>query len=250
MQIIHWNIQHGGGSRRMPGIALHLLESGADVIALTEFRWSMGGQLAGVLRDHGWRHQLCTDPPPGRNGVLLCARRPLTPQRPAPCPELAHRWLDAAIGGAPRITVVHLPDASTSHDEQARRKTAAWQALLGELRDAPDAEPRVLIGDLNTGRHLLDEPGRRFTCTALLGKLTALGYRDAYRLLRPDGRDVSWISHTGNGFRLDSAHVSRGLTPLVRAVEYDHEPLRRRLSDHAPVRLSLDLKAQTDVSAA
>lgn len=250
MQILHWNIQQGGGTRRTPGIALHLLASRADAIALTEFRRSMGGQLAATLSDHGWRYQLCTDPPLGKNGTLLCARAPLKPGSPPPCPELRHRWLDATLDQGIRVTALHLPDARSTRGEAGRRKAAAWHALLGELHAAPSDEPRLIIGDLNTGRHHLDEPGSRFTCTALLGKLSALGYQDAYRITNPAGRAISWVSHAGNGFRLDTAVVSRKIVPLVRTLEYDQSPRLEGLSDHAPVRLTLQKPVKSSEPAA
>ena len=74
VRLFVWNILHGGGSRRIPHIALAILDARPDVVALSEYRRSMGGQLAGVLADHGLKHQLCTDPPGRKNGVLLASR--------------------------------------------------------------------------------------------------------------------------------------------------------------------------------
>lgn len=98
----------------------------------------------------------------------------------------------------------------------------------------------MIVGDFNTGRHHLDEAGQTFTCTALLGQLATMGYADAYRATAPDGREASWFSHTGQGFRLDHAFVSAPLAGSVRAARYAHELRLAGLSDHAPMRLDLD----------
>src|SRR5262245_45388589 len=74
MRLLTWNLRHGGGAARMPRIALAILSHRPDVVVLTEWRRTTGGQIAGVLADHGLKHQVCTDPPHGRNGVLVAAR--------------------------------------------------------------------------------------------------------------------------------------------------------------------------------
>lgn len=240
MQILHWNIQHGGGPKRTPQIALAILDLRPDLVVLTEFRRTTGGQLAGVLHDHGLNHQLCTDPPPQTNGILVAARSPLVRASSPRDPDLAQRSLDAHLPEFDAwLTAVHLPDAARSDHHATARKANHWQALL-RLARARAAGRHVLVGDFNTGRHRLDEAGSTFTCTPLLGKLATLGYADAYRALDPAGADRSWYSHTGQGFRLDHAYVSPALRPALRAAEYLQTPRKQGLSDHAPMRLALD----------
>src|SRR5438045_4049374 len=76
-KLLTWNLRHGGGSRRTPAIALSLLEHRADIVVLTEFRRTTGGQIAGVLFDHGLRFQHSTDPAQGTNGLLIASRTPM-----------------------------------------------------------------------------------------------------------------------------------------------------------------------------
>lgn len=243
MQILHWNIQHGGGPKRTPEIALAILALRPDLVVITEFRRTTGGQLAGVLHDHGLNHQLCTDPPAQTNGILIAANTPLARASSPAHPDLAQRSLDAHLPELDAwLTGVHLPDAAQGDHHATARKAHHWQALL-RLARARTGRRHVLLGDFNTGRHRLDEPGRTFTCTPLLGKLVTLGYADAYRELEPAGAARSWFSHAGQGFRLDHAFVSPPLRPAIRAAEYLHAPREQGLSDHAPMRLTLDADA-------
>ncbi len=251
MRLLTWNILHGGG-RRMPRIALELLEIDADLIALCEYRPGiMGGQLRGVLADHGWKHQHATaDPGPNagrRNALLIAARTPLRPietRLAGPHAALSRKLATVELPELDlAVTVAHVPDARKGDARAEARKSAAWHALLAEAAVRRGAAHAVL-GDLNTGRHRLDEPGATFTCTALLGRLRTLGYRDAWAdraEIEPSrGRAFSWVSHAGTGFRLDHAWCSEALSGSVAGVEYLHGPRLRGLSDHAA--LVVDLK--------
>ncbi len=237
LSILSWNILHGGGARRTPGIVLTLLDQAADVIVLSEFRARMGGQIAGVLADHGWRFQVRTDPEPGVNGMFVAAREPMTVLDWA-CPEPRRGVSVRLEKSGVVVTAVHIPDARASDAHALVRKSAFWHALLehaSRLRDGAHA----VIGDFNTGRHRQDERGSSFTSVALLGRFSAMGFVDAYRLLHPDGREFSWESGVGGRFRLDHAFVSDALRPCIEAVQYGHEERALGLSDHAFLRLNL-----------
>lgn len=234
MKLLAWNILHGGGARRMPEIALRLLEHDADVIVLTEYRRTVGGQIRAVLDDHGWRHQVCTEPQPGVNGILVASRIEARAGAEV-CGDGAGRVLQVLLPSAhTTVIAAHIPDGS-----QPRGRTGCWRAVLTLARESRDRDA-VVLGDFNTGRHHLDEPGATFTCTALLGELAALGYADAWRQLNPQGRELSWRSQAGNGFRIDAAFVSAPLRERIRAAEYSHLERENRLSDHSALVLRLD----------
>lgn len=241
MKLLAWNILHGGGARRTPGIVLSLLDHAADVIVLSEFRTMMGGQMAGVLADHGWKFQHWTPPESGLNGMCVLSRMPIEPG-PCPLPE-ERRGLSVVCEGGLVVTAVHIPDARAGDHHAVGRKSASWLGLLDHAAARRDLE-HVIIGDFNTGRHRLDEAESTFTSTVLLGKLATMGYQDAYRICEPDGRAWSWRSHIGRRFRLDHAFASSPLAPRVRAVEYSHRERRERLSDHAAVILELDFEGK------
>jgi len=233
VKLLAWNILHGGGPRRMPDITLSLLEHDADVVVLTEYRRSIGGQIRAVLDDHGWRHQVSTEPPPGVNGILVASREPLEPAG-GQAGTLALRLLQAFLPQADTTLIAaHIPDRS-----ERRARTECWRGLLSLARTARSGRC-IILGDFNTGRHHRDEPGATFNCTALLGELAAMGYIDAWRAMHPDDREYSWISRAGNGFRIDSAFVSREVGPRLRAAHYSHLERERKVSDHSALLLTL-----------
>jgi len=236
VRLLTWNILHGGG-QRIPEIVLALLEHDADAIALSEYRPSRGGSIRGVLAHHGYTHQLCTDPPARTNGLLVASRLPLDPiPHPEPPHGMTHRFLAGRLGppvSPTNLLFVHIPEVRRSS-----KKPAAWRYLLDRARELRDA-PAVVLGDLNTGRHRLDEEGRTFTCTALLGQLETMGYADAWRLLHPEIKEFTWFSHEGGGFRIDHAHISRPLIPRLRAARYSHAEREGKLSDHSTLIVDL-----------
>ncbi|MEM1183737.1 MAG: endonuclease/exonuclease/phosphatase family protein [Planctomycetota bacterium] len=238
MKVLSWNILHGGG-RRLPWIALEVLDEAPDVVCLTEYRNGIGGgQLRGVLADHGLCYQHATDAARGRNGILVAARMPIGTLNEA-SPKLVTLELPEA-GLA--LTAAHLPDARRGDLKAETRKSAAWHAVLDEAR-ARRGGYHAVLGDFNTGRHRIDEDGTTFTCTALMGQLRTLGYLDSWadRPERPlcDPRAVTWTSHTGAGFRLDHTWCSPPLAARVRGVDYRHGPRLRGLSDHSAMVVEL-----------
>ena len=234
MRLLTWNLRHGGGARRMPWITLSLLEHEADVVVLTEFRRHVGGQIAGVLADHGLRYQHCTEPPKGCNGVLVAARSPVRAMGngrgegtgrdawPAPmlaghaevlakrlCPVEIPAWGLSVVG-------VHVPCDGTG---------LGREAVFGEtvaIAKKRRTDSCVLIGDFNAGRHGVDEEGATFTCTRLLGELATYGYLDAWRQLHPESREYTWFSHEGGGFRIDHAFISAPLGQRLTGCKYSH----------------------------
>jgi exodeoxyribonuclease III len=242
LSILSWNILHGGGARRTPGIVLALLEWDSDVVVLSEFRSRMGGQIAGVLADHGWRYQVRTDPEPGVNGMFVAAREPIR-VLDWNCPEPRRGVSVMLEHSSVVVTAVHIPDARASDARALGRKSLFWHSVLDHVSGLRDWA-HVLIGDFNTGRHRQDERGSTFTSVALLGRLTAMGYRDAYRIVEPDGRAFSWESAQGGRYRLDHAFVSKCLCGCVFCAEYGHVERSSGLSDHAILRLKLGKNGQ------
>jgi len=231
--ITTWNILHGGGARRIPAIALHLVGCGADVLVLTEYRTTVGGQLRAVLADHGWGHQACTEPARGRNGVLIASRAPL--QHVPPAGDRNDRLVIEAeipdLGLA--LCGLHIPCTNGSTE-----RNSCWKRVLAVAARRVD-EPCVLIGDFNTGRHQLDEDGSTFTQTASMGRLSAMGYVDAWRTRNARKREATWISHRGAGFRIDHAFLSAPLAERLEDAWYSHTERESGLSDHSSMTIRL-----------
>jgi exonuclease III len=222
----------------MPLITLTLLEHAADVVVITEYRRTTGGQIAGVLADHGLCHQVCSDPPRGRNGVLIASHTPLEM-----CGDPTHRWAEVLLPETGlRVAAIHAPhDDPINRSAAARNRSGYFQTLVSTAR-ARASEPFVLIGDFNAGRPVLDGHGHTLTTGGgpyFLGMLATLGYTDAWRHLHPDSREYSWFSHEGDGFRIDHAFVSRPLVPAIRSCEYSHGERQANLSDHSLLALTI-----------
>ena len=70
--------------------------------------------------------------------------------------------------------------------------------------------------------------------------LLGLGLRDAYRACNPDGGDHSWTSPRYGSQRLDHALVDDAVGSR-RTCAYDHAPRYEQLSDHAVLKVVIDL---------
>lgn len=230
-KLLTWNLLHGGGPRRMPAIALSLVEHRADVVVLTEYRRTTGGQIAGVLADHGLHHQLSNDPPKGCNGILVASRAPLAPGASVPAAGRRLSTVDIPDLGL-ALTGLHIPPDGSPGRE------AVFQCVVALAKSSRD-KPFLLLGDFNAGRHRLDEEGSTFTCTRLLGEIATCGYTDAWRIKHPDSREFTWYSHEGRGFRIDHAFLSPPLAPRLISCEYSHAERETGLSDHSALLLHL-----------
>ncbi len=242
MRVLTWNIMHGGGADRLPWIGLALLGWSADVIAITEFRVARGGSLRAVLADHGWAHQVVSEGERTANRVFVASREPLVgiETHGGLRADLRRRVVSVTIRGGARVTAAHIPDAQRSDRDAMGARTAVWGEIVACARRWRD-DPHLVLGDLNTGRHRLDEPGASFSCTAMLGRLASMGYVDAWRAVHGvRARQASWRSRTGAGFRLDHALVSAPLAGGIRGAAYGSNALKNRLSDHAPLLVELD----------
>ena len=234
MRLLAWNIRQGGGSR-LAGIVAALARHDADVLILSEYR---GGDSADRLRAAlalaGYRH--CSEllPPSQRTGVLIAARRGFSTHGVL-CMDVPepHRLVEVDLGTI-RLIGVYMPNLL--------KKVPYWQALLAAFATRVD-DDALAIGDFNTCRAFVDEPGAIDATAHFMDRVEAVGFRDLWRHRYPDGREYSWYSHRGNGFRIDHAFLSPGLADRAGMVRYSHDERLARLSDHSV--LLLDLPARS-----
>jgi exodeoxyribonuclease-3 len=231
MRLVTWNIRAGGGTR-LPRIAEAIAVHQADVLVLTEYRSGEAGQrLRMVLRDQGYVWLSPVEPPGIRNGVLIATR-----SKPA---SIAHvtehvpepwRMLTVTIDRV-RVFGIYMPNL--------KAKIPYWEALIDASR--PHSGRHALaIGDFNTCRAFVDEPGATDRTALFMDKILAAGFHDVWRDRFPDGREFSWYSHRGNGFRVDHAFASRRLAPRIGDVRYSHVERAVGVSDHSALVLDID----------
>jgi exonuclease III len=239
LRLLTWNIRAGGGTR-LARIAAALASHAADVLVLTEYRSGEAGKaLRSVLRDQGYVWSSPVEPPGTRNGVLIATKtKPrslahVTPHVPEPW-----RMLTLTIGSI-RLFGIYMPNL--------KAKIPYWEALIEAA--GPHAARRVLaLGDFNTCRAFLDETGATDVTSPFLDKMLNAGMRDAWRERFPDGREYSWYSHRGNGFRIDHAFASDAMTRRILSVRYSHDERTAGLSDHSA--LLVDIKTNASRPAA
>jgi exodeoxyribonuclease-3 len=233
LRLLAWNIRQGGGSR-LPAIAATLARHEADVLVISEFR---GGDSAERLRAAvaalGYRHMTALTPPPGRNGVLIAARQPfddggaLSEALPEPCRILR------AYFGAVRVYGIYMPNLL--------KKVPYWEALIAAFAAEPLGAEALAIGDFNTCRAYVDEAGAIDPCAPYMDAVAAIGFCDLWRQRYPEGREYSWYSTRGNGFRIDHAFLSPALAARAGDVRYSHDERVGGLSDHSALLLDLDI---------
>ena len=230
MRVLTWNIRAGGGVR-IPRIAAALAAQEADVLVLTEYRDGPSGPpLREALASLGYRWMTAHRPPPGRNGVLIASRRPRREHGPVD-PSLPEPWrlLRTSIGRI-QLFGAYMPNL--------RAKIPYWEALIASLSSHGEASA-MAIGDFNTCRAFVDEPGTFDVTARFMDIVQEAGFRDLWRDRYPDGREFSWYSHRGNGFRIDHAFVSPRLIRRVDTIGYVHDVRLDGLSDHSMLRLDL-----------
>jgi exonuclease III len=230
LRLLTWNIRAGGGVR-LPRIAETLAMHRADVLVLTEYRsGDAGARLRVLLSDLGYAWLSPVEPPGTRNGVLIAARaRPgsvahVSEQVPEPW-----RMLTVTIDRM-RLFGIYMPNL--------KAKIPYWEALIDAA--GPHARrPALALGDFNTCRAFVDEPGAIDTTAFCMDKIIGAGFRDVWRDRFPDGREYSWYSHRGNGFRIDHAFASRPLARRIGTIRYSHDERTAGLSDHSALLLDI-----------
>jgi exodeoxyribonuclease III len=230
VRLLAWNIRQGGGTRLL-AICEAILRHDADVLVISEYR---GGDAALRLNEAlerlGYTHRTALRPPPGKTGVMVAARRRFR----------AHAVLDETLPEPYRLVHVEIGRLSLCgvYMPNLLAKVPYWEAVVASLATRIDGHA-LAIGDFNTCRAYVDEPGAIDKCAYFMDHVAALGFCDLWRHRYPEGREFSWYSHRGNGFRIDHAFLSPALAKRAGPVRYSHDERLAGLSDHSPLILDL-----------
>jgi exonuclease III len=230
LRLLAWNIRHGGGAR-LPAIGQALARHEADILIISEYRGGdSANRLRAALAGLGYPHQTSLLPPPGKNGVLIAARRPFRELGAvgALLPE-PYRIVRVEVTGLV-LCGIYMPNLLA--------KVPYWEALIAALT-AEAGGAALAIGDFNTCRAYVDEPGAIDATAHFMDKVEAIGFCDLWRRRHPEGREFSWYSTRGNGFRIDHAFLSPALAAQAGPIRYSHGERLAGLSDHSPLVLDL-----------
>ena len=230
MRLLAWNIRQGGGSR-LPRIADALKRHDVDIVVLSEYRGGPSApRLSEALHSLGYRHATTVRPPPGRNGVLVAARRPFR-EHGAVDKGLPEPYRMVSVDFATfRLIGIYMPNLPA--------KIPYWEALIATL-SSQSANRALAIGDFNTCRAYLDKAGAIDATAHYMDAIEQIGFRDLWRHRYPDRREYSWFSTRSNGFRIDHAFLSQELAGCAGAVYYSHTERTAGLSDHSPLIVEL-----------
>jgi len=232
LRLLAWNIRQGGGAR-LPAIGEALAGHDADILVISEYRGGdSANRLRAALAGLGYRHATTLTPPPGGNGVLIAARHPfrehgaVSDAVPEPCRMVRVEFAGLVLCG------IYMPNLL--------KKVPYWEALIALL--AADAGGAALaVGDFNTCRAYVDEPGAIDATAHFIDKVEAIGFCDLWRRRYPEGREYSWYSTRGNGFRIDHAFLSPTLVGRTGEIRYSHDERTSGLSDHSALLLDFDI---------
>ncbi len=194
------------------------------------------------------------------NGVAILSKYPIEDvkvgfQHGEPDAQL--RLIQAKVQGVQLIDC-YVPNGHEVGSEKFMYKLA-WLARLREelIADFKPDQPLLLCGDLNIALtnkdvwdpfeaegELLFHPQER----AALGKVMEWGLADAYRKLKPDGKEFSWWDYRmlgfqkNRGFRIDHIFLTAPLLERCKDITL-WRPVRKweKPSDHIPVSVDLDV---------
>jgi exodeoxyribonuclease-3 len=225
MRVATQNIQWGGAGGRLKRLVPIVASFNADIIVFTEYKvGTLGSELKDLLVQAGYHYFFSSEQPPKSLGVAIASRE--TGVRiDFPVAATSEPWRSIGLRvGDLDIFGVYFPLEGA--------KPVFWDWLL-ENAQVLARRNAILVGDFNTGKHIIDEAGRTFECSEKQEALEALGFVDSWRRAYPKGRDYTWYSLHRNGFRLDYLWASPLVAPRIKRVWHDHEPRLATHTDHS-----------------
>lgn len=228
------NIQWGGdplpggdGTSRLPALAPQLAALDADILVLTEYKGGeRGDELVRLLGDEGYPHFACHSARSSSLGAAIASRHPFK-KVALPVPATVDPWRSVAVN-VRDVTMVGfyfpLYDA----------KPPYWDWVLANATELRNRDV-ILAGDFNTGKRGIDELGHTLLCEEKQRALEELGFVDCWRAAHPDGREYTWFSSAGNGFRLDYLWASPSIAPRISSVRHIDGARTTRFTDHSAV---------------
>ena len=199
------------------------------------------------------------------NGVAICSRLPHVNTRKGFGDkewDEQRRFISTKIKDI-NIINIYAPHGGLRGEEKYDYKKDWYKKLISHLEaDFSHKDPLLIVGDLNVAREdqdVFDPKGLEDTIGTMPEEREALqnlldwGLTDVFRHLYSDRSQFTWWDYIGGaiwkneGMRIDYVLCTEALISLIRDVEVDIWPRRRRIpkpSDHAPVIVTLDVSSK------
>lgn len=221
--------------RRAARIIDWLLATTSNTLVLSEMHPSEGGRhILSCLEAEGYTTTCTPGWQDSRYFAVVATRGTTTSpvQPPGFDPRIAAVDLTTPNHGVVRVVGIYGPTNGMTTKSSTQRR--AFQRQLIDYLTTIRHDAMCVAGDLNVIEpdHRPRLPAYQDHDYAFYTALLDLGLHDAYRLVKPDGGDHSWISPRLGNQRLDHALVSPSVGE-VRTCAYDHTTRSLKLSDHA-----------------
>jgi len=230
MKVIALNIRHGGGNR-IKSIVPILVQSKADIIVLTEFRFNNNSHIVRkLLKKEGYAHTTCSFKDPKTNAVAVYSKLTFTKSRLIEIdPQDKHRLLILDFGEFTLIPV---------YFAQKEKKKGLFNFLYKYLSNQLNKKICV-IGDFNTGLPFEDEADNTFYCVNEFKNLLTIPLIDSWRSRNKHTKEFSWYSNSGAGFRIDHILSTPTMDQAIQSIGYDHNPRTKKATDHSLIFFSI-----------
>lgn len=235
MRIVSWNVQ--SLTAEPEKIVAAVLDEEPSLIALQEYPSGPNAAAAEVIFTvNGF---VPFTRPAKARPFRTIVFAPQGAQLSASPPNLAENdpfWVDVQLGGL-GVSAAHI-----AIPKYAALREMHWQVALSLVSSKLDTA-HILIGDLNTTRHGIDQVGDSISGDQYLRDLETAGWTEAWRMTHPEPapREYSWYHRLGSGFRFDQAWLSPTLAPRLIGAHMIHDVRERGLSDHSMLVVEVDV---------
>lgn len=234
MEILTWNIMHGGSKKRYKHIMQNLIQHNPEVIVVTEYREKIGSPLRYELEQAGWKYQDSSKPQTKENGILIASKEKFNIVDSKNMPAAKQRWIELYLESRDlEILAIHIPGIK---DKWGKRNF--WEAV-NEFALKNKDKRALIIGDFNTGL-AIDAEATPFALSKYMEELINMEWIDSWRYLHKDSKEFTWYSNNGKGFRLDYAFISPMLKNKLISASLSHLERQQRFSDHSSLTVRLD----------
>lgn len=204
--------------------------SDTTIFVLTEFRNNENApKLQASLYEIGYIHQYTATTDTKKNSVLIVSREKFEARTFPELEDHSQRVI--------KISNHHFSLYGCYFPGNDEKKYV-FDFLLKEIKNNP-TEKIVITGDINTGKHYIDETGATFYHSDYFDRLEKENLFDAWRHIHKDKKEYSWFSRTNNGFRIDHFFVHIDLIDKVKSCDYIHDYREQKITDHSMMALEL-----------